>query len=104
MDLTKLGSLPVVNTLKPTAEAVTGSEDAGDPSQGFGAILKKIVGQAVEAQEASQAATMAVARGDNIPLQDVVSAIGRAETTLQTLVAVRDKAIEAYQEILRMPI
>jgi flagellar hook-basal body complex protein FliE len=36
-------------------------------------------------------------------LTDVVSAISNAETTLQAVVAVRDKVVSAYQEILRMP-
>jgi flagellar hook-basal body complex protein FliE len=37
-------------------------------------------------------------------LTDVVQAVTNAEITLQTLVAVRDKMIGAYQEILRMQI
>ena len=35
---------------------------------------------------------------------DVVMAVTNAETTLQTVVAVRDRVMAAYQEILRMPI
>jgi flagellar hook-basal body complex protein FliE len=34
----------------------------------------------------------------------VVSAVSAAEVTLQAVTAVRDKAVGAYQEILRMPI
>ena len=34
----------------------------------------------------------------------VVTAIAAAETQLQTVIAVRDQVIQAYQEILRMPI
>ena len=37
-------------------------------------------------------------------LKDVVTAVANAEHTLETLVAVRDKVLSAYQEILRMPI
>jgi flagellar hook-basal body complex protein FliE len=37
-------------------------------------------------------------------LKDVVTAVANAEYTLETVVAVRDKVITAYQEILRMPI
>ncbi len=37
-------------------------------------------------------------------LTDVVQAITAAELTLQTVVAVRDKMISAYQDIMRMPI
>ena len=37
-------------------------------------------------------------------MQDVVMAVSNAETALQTVVAVRDKVVTAYQEILQMPI
>jgi len=37
-------------------------------------------------------------------LKDVVTAVANAEHTLETVVAVRDKVLSAYQEILRMPI
>ncbi len=43
----------------------------------------------------------AVAGGAN--LQEVVEAVNAAEITLQTVVAVRDRIITAYQEIIRMP-
>jgi flagellar hook-basal body complex protein FliE len=34
----------------------------------------------------------------------VVTAVAEADLTLQTVVAVRDRVIEAYQNIMRMPI
>jgi flagellar hook-basal body complex protein FliE len=37
-------------------------------------------------------------------LTDVVTAVGKAELTLQTVVTLRDRVIQAYQDILRMPI
>ena len=35
---------------------------------------------------------------------DVVTAVAEAEATLQTVVAVRDKVIAAYNDIIKMPI
>jgi flagellar hook-basal body complex protein FliE len=37
-------------------------------------------------------------------LVDVVTAVTQAEITLETVTAVRDKVISAYQDIMRMPI
>ena len=37
-------------------------------------------------------------------LVDVATALSAAETSLQTVMAVRDQVISAYQEIMRMPI
>lgn len=38
------------------------------------------------------------------PLHEVVLSINEAEVALQTIVAVRDKVIAAYQDIIKMPI
>jgi flagellar hook-basal body complex protein FliE len=37
-------------------------------------------------------------------LIDAVTAVSSAETSLQTVIAIRDQVISAYQEIMRMPI
>ena len=37
-------------------------------------------------------------------LADVVTAVSNAELTLQTVVAVRDRVVAAYLDILKMPI
>lgn len=37
-------------------------------------------------------------------LNDVVAAVNDAEMTLQTVTALRDKIVAAYQEIIRMPV
>jgi flagellar hook-basal body complex protein FliE len=37
-------------------------------------------------------------------LVDVVTSISAAEASLETVMAVRDQVISAYQEIMRMPI
>jgi flagellar hook-basal body complex protein FliE len=37
-------------------------------------------------------------------INDVVMAMSQAERTLQTVVTLRDRAVQAYQQIMRMPI
>ena len=49
-----------------------------------------------------QMATGAVTGQSNIV--DVVNAVNSAELTLDTVVAVRDKVVQAYQSIMNMPI
>lgn len=41
---------------------------------------------------------------DKADLNQVVTAVAEAEVTLQTVVTIRDKVLEAYKEIIRMPI
>lgn len=75
----------------------------GGESVDFGSLVQEAIrsaGQSATAAEA-QALNVAAGRGDIV---DVVTAIAAAETQLQTVMAVRDQVISAYQEILRMPI
>lgn len=69
----------------------------------FGDMLETALKDAVGVGHASEKQIAgAVAKDTNII--DVVTAVSEAEATLQTVVAVRDKVISAYQEIMRMPI
>lgn len=69
----------------------------------FGALVKAGVEKVVETQKSSEkmSADAVIGKAD---ITDVVQAVTEAEVTLQTMVAVRDKVIAAYQEIMRMPI
>ena len=39
-----------------------------------------------------------------VSVTDTVLAVSRAEMALQTAVAVRDRVVSAYQDVMRMPI
>ena len=83
-----------------------GQNDAGVQVGGQSGFGDMVVKAATTASDASASAENAVAsaamgRGD---LVDVVTAVAAAEATLETVVAVRDEVIKAYQDILRMPI
>jgi len=69
----------------------------------FGDMVSGLVADtAGKLQAAEQASIRQVAgKGDLI---DVVTAIGAAETALDTMVAVRDRVVSAYGEIMRMQI
>lgn len=69
----------------------------------FADMVKDAVGDSMSTLKASEAASAGAVTGD-ANLVDVVTAVSAAEVTLQTVVTVRDKMVQAYQEILRMPI
>ncbi len=73
------------------------------PDGDFAGVLRQSVEGAVETLQAGEAATLRAAAG-KADITDVVTAVSQAEITLQTVVAVRDRVIQAYQDILRMPI
>lgn len=74
-----------------------------DGASGFGSMVEDLVtGTAQQMRAAEHASAMQVAgKGDLI---DVVTAIGAAETALDTMVAVRDRVVSAYTDIMRMQI
>ena len=82
--------------------AASGS-GSGDAGSGFGATLARALGGVVDAGHEAEARSMqAIAGGGN--LTDVVTAVSKAELALQTTVAIRDRVVQAYQDIMRMPI
>ncbi len=85
-------------------DSLPGLETRGNSSSGdFADILRTATQDAVGALRAGEQQTLAAAAG-TADLNDVVTAVGKAEMTLQTVVTLRDRVIQAYQEILRMPI
>jgi flagellar hook-basal body complex protein FliE len=80
-----------------------GKTDGATGSGGFGSMVESLVtdtaGQLRTAEKAS--AMQVTGKGDLI---DVVTAIGAAETALDTMVAVRDRVVGAYTDIMRMQI
>jgi flagellar hook-basal body complex protein FliE len=83
--------------------ATKGLAAGGDPSESFAALLRDAAGTAVDTMKNSEALS-AKALAGKADLNEVVAAVTNAEVTLQTVLAVRDKVIQAYQDILRMPI
>jgi flagellar hook-basal body complex protein FliE len=82
-----------------TPPSLGGAGGAGS----FGSMIEDMVSDATHTMRtAEQASAKQVAgKGDLI---DVVTAIGAAETALDTVVAVRDRVVNAYGEIMRMQI
>jgi flagellar hook-basal body complex protein FliE len=76
---------------------------AGGAGGGFAQILKSTMGDAVSASKHAEKMMTAQVAG-KAELVDVVTAISAAESSLETVMAVRDQVISAYQEIMRMPI
>ena len=84
-----------------------GAESTLSPRGGsggdFASLVKGALEKAKEIGKASETKSIAAVK-DEADLHQVVTAVAEAELTLQTVVSVRDKVIEAYKEILRMPI
>ena len=88
-----------------TQAGATGSAGgaAEAPAPGFDDMLSGFLAQATDATRAAEGQMAAHVNGQT-DLVGVVTAIASAEASLETVVAVRDQVIAAYQEIMRMPI
>lgn len=78
---------------------------AAQPAQsgGFGGMLQRALEQGVEIGRSAETASTAAMLGQG-SVTEAVLAISRAELALQTTVAVRDRVVAAYQDVMRMPI
>ena len=92
-------------SLARIADASGGLAKAVGETQGpsFGALLKDAIGGVLEAGKASDAQQRAMVAG-KANMVDVVTAVSETEVAVEALVSVRDKMIQAYEEIMRMPI
>jgi flagellar hook-basal body complex protein FliE len=76
---------------------------ARDEGGGFADLLKQASEGAVGVLKQGEAASLKAVTG-KADISEVVTAVTNAEVALQTVTAVRDRVIQAYQDILRMPI
>lgn len=72
-------------------------------ASGFGQMLRNALQDTVDAAKKSEAMSAQAVAG-KADVTDVVTAVNNAEMALDTVIAVRDRVISAYQEIMRMPI
>jgi flagellar hook-basal body complex protein FliE len=77
--------------------------EAAATGSSFGTMLEAVARGAVQSGQQADAASAAALTGQG-GVGEVVLAVSRAELALQTAVAVRDRVVAAYQDIMRMPI
>jgi flagellar hook-basal body complex protein FliE len=83
--------------------AGAGEAAGAAPGSSFGDVLKGVMTDAIQQSRHAESQITAGVQG-KADLVDVVTAISSAETSLETVMAVRDQVISAYQEVMRMQI
>lgn len=78
-----------------------GAEVGG--GQSFGAVLKEALDSVMDAGRKSDAQTVAMTSG-KANVMDVVTAVAETDVAVSTLVSVRDRVIQSYEDIMKMPI
>ncbi len=100
----------MIDKIADTAQAIAAAGKAidapgldTDKGGSFGDVLRDKAMQSIDTLRAGEAASARAVSGE-ASLIEVVSAVSASELTLQTVVAIRDRMVGAYQEIMRMPV
>lgn len=85
-----------------TAFPAAGNVPRTAPAEGAGKFFSELVSKVNELQNRSDAAIQGLASGENKNLHEVMISMEKASISFLFMSQVRNKAIEAYQEVMRM--
>ena len=89
--------------LKNSAKMVDDS-DKGEKGQSFLDHLRKGLENVNDVQKTAEKMAVNIATGKEQNLHETMLAATHAEMSFQLMVQVRNKVLEAYQEVMRMPV
>lgn len=103
--ITALSVARAYASVQKAAGLEAGVQPAAGPAAGagFADMVKSAMGDVVKSSRNAEAQMVAQVQG-KADLVDVATAMQAAQTSLQTVMAVRDQVISAYKEIMQMPI
>ncbi|MFA5907816.1 MAG: flagellar hook-basal body complex protein FliE [Vicinamibacterales bacterium] len=107
MAITPIGSRPAaLSSVSPAGTPATGAPGSSTgpaPSGGFADSLSGLLAAVDESAGAANTAIVDMVQGKGDAYEAMLS-LQRAETTLQLTVQIRNKLVQAYQDVMRMPI
>ena len=102
-DLSSIRPNALVQNAYGQSKDLKAAEVKPEQAESFGDMLRAAAQQSAESVRQGDEVATAGLIGD-ASVQQVVEATMDMESTVRVSVAVRDKIVEAYQEIMRMPI
>lgn len=93
-----------VQNIAGTTESVAAESAVTKSSNAFSDMLKNIVNDTNQTQAAGDKAMENLQAGKAQHLHDVMISVEEAEISLKMLVQMRNKALAAYEEIMRMQV
>lgn len=92
-------------TAAPVETGASAAERTGKPlPASFGQLLGRAVEDLGAAEERADLLTARLARGEPVELHEVIIATEKAQLAFDLAVQLRNRVVEAYQEIMRMPV
>jgi flagellar hook-basal body complex protein FliE len=96
--------MPVLRVTPGDAAGAYARTMNGAAGPDFGAVLSQAVDSAIATSTDAERKAAAAMQGGNVSLTDVVTSVERADATLQTAAALRDRVVQAWQTIMQMAI
>lgn len=93
-----------IPTISNESTKINATVNSADAQQTFANSLKDAIAKVNDQQIQSDAMTEKLINGGNVDLHEVMIASQKASITLNATMEVRNKVIEAYQEIMRMSV
>jgi flagellar hook-basal body complex protein FliE len=95
-----IGGLSPLTPTMPSSGAGAGKPAGAD----FGSALKQAVGALGELSGRADASSLAMAKGEPIDIHEVMLNTEQASLGFSMALQVRNKLIDAYQEVMRMSV
>jgi flagellar hook-basal body complex protein FliE len=83
---------------------VSGAAKQSSPVEGAGKFFSELVSKVNDLQTKSDTSIQSLASGENKNLHEVMISMEKASVSFLFMTQVRNKAIEAYQEVMRMQV
>ncbi len=92
-----------INALAGALPPASPAPGPAEASSGFGEALDKLVDSVKSSSAEANKAVTGMIDGDG-EVHDAMIALQRADLTFQFAVQVRNKLVQAYQDVMRMPV
>lgn len=97
-----MSPINAITTSLPIATAPAPSVDAAGPS--FGSVFERILSGAGQSHAAAESAVRDLALGQTDNLHGVLMQVAQADLSFRLMLEIRNRLIDAYQDIMKMQI
>jgi len=97
-----IAALSAMNAVQ--GSGIAQSATGGTPSKGFTEVFEQQLGKVNQDLKAAEVSLEKLAAGEPVELHDVMISLETARISVQTMIQVRNRLMEAYQEVMRMQI
>ncbi len=102
MNIIPINTINSLDEIGKVGQSVLGNQNTGEGGLSFQSIFKDAIGQVKETNEALEYEAYRLATGQTDNLHDITIASTKASLSVELFVQLRNKALDAYNEIMRM--